>query len=191
MTLRITGKHMDVGDAFRSTIQDRIADAAAKYFSGNYSGQVITEKSAGRFSAEIQLHLDSGVNLQARGEAHEPHAAFDSAAERIEKRLRRYKRRLKDHHGNAGDRNVEFAYSVFEATDENVEEISEDYAPVIVAESSVVALPMSVADAVVRLDLKDEPVFVFRNTKSKEINIVYRRPDGNIGWINPAVIQSA
>lgn len=190
MSLRVSGKHMDVGEAFRSTIEARINDATAKYFSGNYSGHVIMEKSGARFDCECTLHLDSGVNLQSKGDAHDPHGAFEAAAERLEKRLRRYKRRLKDHHAGARDgQQADVAYSVFQAVDDDVEEVAEDYAPAIIAESSVVALPMSVADAVIRLDLKEDPVFLFRNTTSNEINIVYRRADGNIGWINPAAAK--
>ncbi|MCU0830938.1 MAG: ribosome-associated translation inhibitor RaiA [Rhizobiaceae bacterium] len=188
MSLRISGKHMDIGDAFRTQITERMAEATAKYFAHGYTGSVTVEKSAGRFSADCKLHLASGVDLQAKGEAHDPIVAFEKAAEHIEKRLRRYKRKLKNHHAEglaatplAGD---DYAYRVFEPVDESVEEVAEDYAPAIIAESHKPASVMSVADAVMQLDLTDDPVFVFRAKGSGQINIVYRRADGNIGWVD-------
>ena len=97
MTLRISGKHMDIGDAFRTRIGDRLNEAVDKYFDGNFSGTVVVSKNGSRFSTDCVVHLDTGVVFQAAGQAHEPDVSFAEAAERIEKRLRRYKRRLKDH----------------------------------------------------------------------------------------------
>ena len=190
MTVRISGKQMDIGDAFRSQIQGRIDDAATKYFSQGYTGHVTVEKSGPRFGSEIMLHLSSGVDLQAKGEAHDPVAAFDIAAEHIEKRLRRYKRRLKNHHNEGGSAVTAdtYAYRVMEPVADEVEEIAADYAPLIIADSVKSATTMTVADAVMQLDLKDEPVFVFRARATNAINIVYRRADGNIGWIDAAAL---
>jgi ribosomal subunit interface protein len=193
MTVRISGKQMDIGDAFRTQIQGRIDEAAAKYFSQGYTGHVTVEKSGPRFGSEIMLHLSSGMDLQAKGEAHDPIVAFDIAAEHIEKRLRRYKRRLKNHHNEAGS-SVQadtYAYRVMEPVADEVEEIAADYAPLIIADSVKSATTMTVADAVMQLDLKDEPVFVFRARANNAINIVYRRADGNIGWIDAAGLEKA
>ena len=185
MSLRISGKHMELGDSFRSSISSRIADAIDKYFDGGFSGHVTVEKAGSRYAADCNLHLDSGISLQAEGQGQEPQAAFEQAADRIEKRLRRYKRKLKD-------RNVEqvqvedIAYRVMEHVgDDDVTEVAVDHAPAIVAESTLSLKTLSVANAVMELDLKDSPVFVFRNSKTKHVNIVYRRNDGNIGWIDP------
>ena len=188
MNVRVSGKQMDIGDAFRSQILGRIDDAAAKYFSQGYTGHVTVEKSGSRYGSEIMLHLSSGVDLQAKGEAHDPIAAFDMAAEHIEKRLRRYKRRLKNHHNEAGSAVLadNYSYRVMEPVADEIEEIAADYAPLIIADSVKAATTMTVADAVMQLDLKDEPVFVFRARASNAINIVYRRADGNIGWIDAA-----
>lgn len=184
MSLRISGKHMELGDSFRSQISSRIGDAIDKYFDGGFSGHVVVEKSGSRYAADCNLHLDSGVMLQAEGEAQEPQAAFEKAFDRIEKRLRRYKRRLKDRHVEPA-LSTDISYTVMEAvSDEDDIEVSADYAPAIVAESTVALKTMSVASAVMELDLKDSPVFVFRNSKNKHVNIVYRRNDGNIGWID-------
>jgi ribosomal subunit interface protein len=193
MTVRISGKHMEIGDAFRTQILERIGDATAKYFSHGYTGHVTVEKSGGRFTAECMLHLASGVDLQAKGDAHEPVAAFEKAAEHIEKRLRRYKRRLKNHHAETADTILgeSYAYRVVEPLDEDVDEVAEDYAPAVVAEAHKAASVMTVADAVMQLDLTDHPVFVFRAKGSKQINIVYRRADGNIGWIDTSALNRA
>lgn len=188
MNLRISGKHMDIGDAFRARIEGRIGEAVDKYFDGSYSGSVTVEKSGSRFSADCMIHLDTGMALQAAGEAQEPTSAFDAAAERIEKRLRRYKRRLKSHKASASEPDMTAAYRVMEPLADDDLDIPDDYAPAIVAEQTVSLRTMTVASAVIELDSRDSPVFVFRQAGSGQVNIVYRREDGNIGWIDPASI---
>jgi ribosomal subunit interface protein len=184
MSLRISGKHMELGDSFRSQISSRIGNAIDKYFDGGFSGNVVVEKSGSRYAADCNLHLDSGVMLQAEGQAQDPQGAFEKAFERIEKRLRRYKRKLKDRHVDQVQPD-DISYRVMESVSEEDDiEVSADYAPAIVAESTVALKTMSVAAAVMELDMKDSPVFVFRNASNKHVNIVYRRNDGNIGWID-------
>lgn len=187
MSLRISGKQMEIGDAFRTRIEGRIGEAVEKYFDGGFSGSVTVEKSSSRFSADCTVRLDTGMVLQAAGAAQEPQGAFDAAAERIEKRLRRYKRRLKAHGPGAGAGNedaIDLAYRVVAPVAEEDEEVAEDYSPTVVAESTVALRTMSVANAVVELDTKDSPVFIFRNAGNDHVNIVYRRADGNIGWVD-------
>lgn len=189
MTLRVSGKHMDVGDAFRGHIEERINDAVTKYFDAGYSGQVTLVKSGSRFSADCTIHLDSGSTLQSSGEAQEPQLAFEMAAEKISTRLRRYKRRLKSRQNTGNNANYDdIAYRVMAPLPEEEEDLPADYAPTIVAESSVALRTMSVASAVVELDLTESPVFLFRNAGSEQVNIVYRRPDGNIGWVDPSAV---
>ncbi|MCY6382778.1 ribosome hibernation-promoting factor, HPF/YfiA family [Hoeflea prorocentri] len=190
MSLRVSGKHMEIGETFRTRIEDRIGDAVTKYFDGGFSGQVTVEKSGSRFSTDCLVHLDTGASLQATGQAQEPQASFDAAAERVEKRLRRYKRRLKDHHAGNHANSAEVAYRVMDSGPQDEEEVPEDYAPAIVAESSKIIKTMTVAGAVMALDMTDNPVFVFRNAGNNEVNVVYRRNDGNIGWIDTADIKS-
>ncbi|MCL6705744.1 ribosome-associated translation inhibitor RaiA [Pseudomonas sp. R2.Fl] len=189
MSVRVSGKHMEIGDAFRQRIEGNVADAIAKYFDGGYSGQVTVTKSSSRFAADCTVHLDTGINLHATGEANDPQLAFDAAAERIEKRLRRYKRKLKDHHPASSGNNAEIAYAVMDAVPDDHEEIPEDFAPTIVAESTKQLRTMSVASAVMALDMTDEPVVLFRSPGKEHLNIVYRRNDGNIGWIDAANIK--
>ena len=185
---------MEIGEAFRGRIEGRIAELMAKYFDGGYSGRVTVEKSGSRFSADCMIHLDTGMELQTTGAAQEPTLAFDSAADRFEKRLRRYKRRLKAH-PNGGNSGVlaeptDIAYLVFAPVADEEDEVPEDYAPAIIAESTMALKTMSVANAVIELDAKDSPVFVFRNAGNDQVNIVYRRADGNIGWIDPSSTKS-
>ncbi|MEN0000442.1 MAG: ribosome-associated translation inhibitor RaiA [Pseudomonadota bacterium] len=195
MALRVSGKHMEIGDAFRTRIEDRVEEALDKYFQGRANGHVTVEKSRAGFTTDCVIHLDSGVMLQATGEAQEPQASFDAAAERIEKRLRRYKRRLKNHHTDEAAARVEqYAYRVLEAVPGAVEEEEEeanvpDYSPVVVAETKMNLTTVPVATAVLRLDLQDNPVYVFRNAASGAVNLVYRRADGNVGWIDPASLE--
>ena len=136
MTLRVSGKHMDIGDAFRSRIEARIGDVMGKYFDRGFSGQVTVEKQGSRFAADCNLHLASGTDIQAAGQAQDPQGAFDMAAERIENRLRRYKSKLKAHVNTAVAH--EITYRVVESLPEHDhEEVAADYAPAIIAETSM------------------------------------------------------
>ncbi|MBB3455465.1 ribosomal subunit interface protein [Rhizobium sp. BK313] len=191
MSVRVSGKHMEIGDSFRQRIEDQIGMAVTKYFDGGYSGQVTVQKSSSRFAADCKVHLDSGVVLHAAGEAMDPQLAFDAASERIEKRLRRYKRKLKDHQaGNHTNGLAEVAYTVMDGVPDDDDEVPADFAPAIVAESTKQLKTMSVATAVMALDMTDEPLLLFRSPGKEHLNIVYRRQDGNIGWIDAANIKS-
>lgn len=188
--VKINGKHMDVGEALSQRIDERISGAVDKYFGHGFSGQVTMEKAGSTFSADCTVHLDSGVTLEAAGSANDAHSAFDSAAERLEKRLRRYKRRLKDHHGQTAAPPMDASYTVMEAP-EPEEEIADDFQPVIVAESSTPVRTQTVAMAVMQLDMTDQPCIVFKNAASGEINVVFRRKDGHIGWVDPNAASAA
>lgn len=183
MTLQISGKHMNIGESLSRRIDDRIADAVDKYFDGGFSGHVTLERTGNIFECDCTVHLDTGVVLQATASGHDATACFDDAAERIEKRLRRYKRRLKDHHAGSVPKS-EAQYTVMASPAEN-EEIAVDYAPAVIAETSKKIMTLTVAEAVMQLDLMDNPLVVFTNAGNGRINVVYRRSDGNIGWIDP------
>lgn len=191
MSVRVSGKHMEIGDAFRNRIEDAIEGAIGKYFDGGFSSQVTVERSGSRFTSDCKVHLDTGIVLQATGQAQEPQTSFDISADRIEKRLRRYKRRLKDHHnGNGQDAFPEVAYRVMASGPDDEDEVPADYAPAVVAESSRQLRTMTVASAVMALDLTDDPVLIFKNAGNDALNVVYRRNDGNIGWIDAASTNS-
>jgi len=186
MSIRISGKHMNVGEALSQRIEERIGDAVAKYFEGGYSAAVTLEKSFRGFECDCTIHLATGTVLQATAFGHEPTTSFEDAAERIEKRLRRYKRRLKDHHGGARARQSEEAqYTVMAAPDVE-DEVAVDYAPANIAERFTSVLTQTVAEAVIQLDMTDRPLVVFTNAANGRTNVVYRRADGNVGWIDPA-----
>lgn len=190
MSVRVSGKHMEIGESFTTRIEDHVTGAVRKYYDGGFSSQVIVEKSGSRFTADCKIHLDTGVVLHATGEAQEPQAAFDAAAERVEKRLRRYKRRLKDHHANSQQAQAHLAYAVVDSDNDDASEVPEDYAPAIIAESTKQLVTMSVANAVMALDMTDERILMFRNAGNDALNVVYRRDDGNIGWIDAGGIKS-
>lgn len=186
MSLQISGKHMNIGDALTTRIQDKLDEAVTKYFPGGYRGRVTLEKQGNRFACECIIHLDSSADLQGTSLENDPTVAFETAADKIEKRLRRYKRRLKDHHANSDkSARIQAAYSIVESPAEE-DEMPEEYNPVIIAESLTSIETSTVAQAVMKLDLVDDPVIVFTNAGSGKTNVVYRREDGNIGWVDPA-----
>ena len=189
MSLRISGKNLDVGEALRGQAEERVAAAVSKYYEGGYQGHVTVDKDGTAFRTDGVLHLSSGITLEASATAHDPYASLDKMAERIEKRLRRYKRRLKDRSASIGrDAGIEIPSYVIAAPDDDIEELDGASAgdnPVIVAESTKSLHVRTVSDAVAELDLTGAPVVVFRHAGNGRMNIVYRRRDGNIGWIDP------
>src|SRR5215212_4840325 len=190
MPFRISGKNLDIGAALRERVNARIGEALAKYFDGGYSGHVTVEKEGFGFRTECAIHLDSGMVLHTEANAADAYASADQAAVRIEKRLRRYKRRLKDRHAarQNGAGTIEAPSYVIEAPDSE-DEVSE-LNPVIIAESMTVLKQLSVSEAVMELDLTGAPVVVFRHASDGRVNLVYRRPDGNIGWVDPPASNS-
>jgi ribosomal subunit interface protein len=187
MPFRISGKNLDIGEALRERVSGRIVEALSKYFDGGYSGHVTVEKEGFGFRTECAVHLDSGITLHTEANAADAYASADQAALRIEKRLRRYKRRLKDRHAVRLDGAVVDAPSyVIEApAHDDDEDDASEFNPVIIAESTTALKQLSVSEAVMELDMTGAPVVVFRHASHGRINLVYRRPDGNVGWIDP------
>lgn len=186
MDILINGKGLDVGGALRTHIDGELADTVAKYFSKALDAAVTISREAHRFRADISVHPLRGVTLQGRASAEDAYAAFDSAMERIGKQLRRYKRRLSDHHkGRVSGDDVLIAQQFIMAPESEEEELPAEGQPAIIAEVSAEIAMLSVGEAVMRMDLADTPALMFRNRKHGGLNVVYRRPDGNIGWIDP------
>lgn len=190
MSLRISGRNLDVGDALRGQAEARVAAALGKYYEGGVQGHVTVGKDGTAFKTDGVLHLSSGITLEASGTAHDAYASLDKMAERIEKRLRRYKRRMKDRSAAMTARAalIEMPSYVIAAPDEEAEEPHLDSSgenPVIVAESTKSLHEFTVSDAVAELDLTGAAVVVFRNAGNGRMNVVYRRRDGNIGWVDP------
>ncbi len=188
MTLRVSGKNMDVGDALRTKAQIRCDDMVSKYFDRGYNGHLTFEREGSGYRADMVLHLDTGVVLRAHGVAGDAIAAFQTTADNIEKRLRRYKRKLKNHRRKSDPAEELMAQSyVLASFPEDDKELAEDFSPPVVAESASNLRRMSVGEAVMELDLSQSDVQVFLNAGHGGMNVVYRRADGNIGWIDPAL----
>ena len=187
MSFRVSGKNIEVGEALRERVEARIAEAMGKYFDGGYSGHATLQREGFGFRTECAIHLDSKITLHAEGMAADAYASADQAALRIERRLRRYHRRLKDHrperldgHGAA----VDAPSYVIAAPEDEAEPPAEGFAPVIIAESTTALRKLSVSEAVLELDMTGAPVLVFRHAANGGINVVYRRADGHFGWID-------
>jgi ribosomal subunit interface protein len=190
MTFRVSGKNIDIGEVLRTRVGDRIGESVAKFFHGGYSGHVTVGKEGFGFRTECAIHLDSGMILHADGMAADAYASADQAALRIEKRLRRYKSRLKQHSSRGGSAlpeipGVDAPSYVIAAPDHDSEDDVTDFNPIVIAESTTVLAQLSVSEAVMELDMTGAPVVVFRHAAHGRVNVVYRRADGNIGWIDP------
>jgi len=186
MTIQVTGKNLDVGEALRSYVQERVVHTVEKFIGREPTGHVRIEKEHGGFRTNCTIHLWQGMSLEAHGAASDAYQSADRACERLEKRVRRYKGRLNRHGGGETPRKETQAASyVIQASREEQEERDEDN-PIIIAEAETPLHEMAVADAVMQMDLSDQPFILFRNASHGEINVVYRREDGNIGWIDPA-----
>jgi ribosomal subunit interface protein len=193
MTLRISGKSISVGEALRSRVSERTDEVLRKYFDGNYSGHITLSKDGFGFRTDCSLHLDSGITLEADSNATDAYASADQALLMIEKRLRRYKSRLKDrsarktYAANAALADIDAPSYVIEAPAEGDEEVTA-YSPVIIAESTTSMKRLSVSEAVMELDLSGAACIVFQHGSSGRVNIIYRRADGNVGWVDPPAV---
>lgn len=193
MDIRVSGHQIETGDALREHVSDRLGGIVEKYFDRAISSHVTFGKApAGMFACDIVTHVMQGLILKAHADAPDAHQALDAAAAKIDKQLRRYKRRLNDRHEQADHARAQenAAYSVEEAgytifaNDEQAEELPNE-APPIIAETSVDVPESSVADAVMMLDLRHTNALFFKNAGTGQHNMVYRRPDGSIGWVEP------
>ena len=191
MEIRVSGHQVDTGDALRSHVEARMSAIADRFFARAISAHVTFGKGPHdhAFICDIVAHVMQGVILKGSGQAAEAHPAFEQAADRIEKQLRRYTRRLKDrHNGNGGEIEpgaelpADATYRVFDVGDAEAEAVDN---PPIVAETKVDIPDASVSDAVMLLDLRNTNALLFRNSATARFNMVYRRGDGTIGWVEP------
>jgi ribosomal subunit interface protein len=186
MEIRVSGHQVETGDALRAHVEERLAAIADKYFSRALSATVTFGKGPHdyNFTCDIVAHVMQGVILKGSGEGAEAHPAFDQAAERIDKQLRRYMRRLKDRKlvPATAPQTVDAGYTVFDAGDSDQEPVDN---PPIIAETRVDIPDASVSDAVMILDLRNTNALLFRNSGTGKFNMVYRRGDGTIGWVEP------
>ena len=198
MSFRVSGKNIEIGEAIRERIGARILEALEKYFDGGFSGHATVGKEAFGFHTECVVHLDSGIVLRADSMAADAYLSADQAADNLEKRLRRYHRRLKDYHGNGRSNGrvpddsspIDAPSYVIAAPEHDSEEDVTTFNPVIIAESTTSLRRLSVSEAVTELDMTGVAVMVFRHASHGRINLVYRRADGNVGWIDPPALPA-
>ena len=194
MQLSVKGKQLDIGVALRDHVETSLERILGKYFGDAIDARVTVAREAHRYRASVSAHVGRNILLEAQGEADQPYPAFDTAAERLSKRLRRHKRRLRDHHKEGAPEQVAQPaqqYILAGSNDEtaNLEEAPESGdgtdQPVVVAEMATEIPSLTVSEAVMRLDLADQTALMFRNSAHGGLNMIYRRPDGNIGWLDP------
>jgi ribosomal subunit interface protein len=198
MTIRVSGKSISVGEALRGRVSERTDEVLRKYFDGNYSGHITFSKDGFGFRTDCALHLDSGVTLEAESNATDAYASADQALLQIEKRLRRYKSRLKDRSARKNHASGEIPGAmetpldapsyIIEAPSDGDDEAT-PYNAVIIAEATTSLKRLSVSEAVTELDFTGAAVVVFQHGSSGRVNIIYRRPDGNVGWVDPPVVN--
>jgi ribosomal subunit interface protein len=184
MEISVKGKNLNVGDALREYVAKNLTADVKKYFDRALHATVIFSREAHLNRAEITVHAGRGLVMQGGAAADDIHAAFDSALERIAKQLRRYKRRLNDHHKGRGEETITASQYVLAPESED-QEVPADGQPAVIAEMAAEIDTITVSEAVMRMDLADSPVMMFRNRAHGGLNVVYRRSDGNIGWIDP------
>lgn len=187
MNVQVTGKRIDVGESLRSYVTTKLTTGVAKYFDRAAEVAVTFSREAHQFRADCLVRIEHGLVLRSHGFSSDVYASFDEAEEHMEKRLRRYKGRLQRHRG--AQRNHEMvsqARDIVFSVEEEHEVEPETFLPVTIAETTTEIPTISVGEAVMRLDLEQSTALMFRNSAHGELNVVYRRADGNIGWIDPS-----
>lgn len=184
MRIQINGKHIDVGEALSTHVETRLNDAVSKYAENPVDGNVTFSKETHEFNCDISTHLSTGMYAQAKGRASDVYEAFDNAVQKLETQLRRYKRRLKDHHKDRSSPIETFGAPSYVLAAGDGDE-PETLQPIIVAEMETKIQTLSVGEAVMQMELSGAEFLVFRNTTHGGVNVVHTRSDGNIGWIDP------
>ena len=187
MRYQISGKQIDIGDALQVYVKDALGAVVQKYAERPTDANVIFSRSGHEYVCEATVHLSTGLTASAKASASEIHASFDQCADKMEKQLRRYKRRLKDHHIKRSQPVEHFAGSsyILAGSEGGDEQEPESLQPIIVAEMEAKIPSLSVGEAVMQMEIAGAPVLVFRNEGHDGVNVVYRRDDGNVGWIDP------
>jgi ribosome hibernation promoting factor len=190
MQLSVNGKQLDIGDSLKEHIEREVPTIVGKYFANPTDADVTVSKEGSTFRTDISVHVGKGIIVQGHARSEDPYASFDEAAEHMAKRLRRYKRRLRDHHRDRTAKDeVLYAAQYVLAQEEDAAPHADEHAepdrPVIVAEMQTQIVRLSVGEAVMRMDLANLPAMLFRNSAHGGLNMVYVRADGNIGWVDP------
>lgn len=191
MQLSVNGKQLDIGTSLRQHIEREVPAVVEKYFANPTDADVTVSKEGSTFRTDISVHVGKGIMVQGHALSGDPYASFDQAAEHMAKRLRRYKRRLRDHHRERSLKEealqaAQYVLATEEEPEAPVHEHTEPDQPVIIAEMETRIETLSVGEAVMRMDLANQPAMIFRNSAHGGLNMVYVRSDGNIGWVDPA-----
>jgi ribosomal subunit interface protein len=192
MRIQVSGKQIDIGDALRTHVEDRLNESVAKYFDRPVEAVVTFCRDRHGYIADSSVHLPTGMTVQAKAKADEIYASFEGAVDRMEKQLRRYKRRLKDHHRDRQGGPIEAVDApsyILQGREDTDEEEPLTLQPVIVAEMETKIQVLTVGEAVMQMELAGAQLLIFRNENHGGVNVVYRRDDGNIGWIDPRNTQ--
>jgi ribosomal subunit interface protein len=185
MNITIKGKHVDIGDALNSHANEHLSANVKKYFENALDSMVVFSRDGHMFHVDITVHTRRSMVMKGNMSAGDAYAAFDGALAKITKQLRRYKRKLNNHHKNHNDEAEQAAqYSIIHYNGDD-EEINEDAPPIIIAEMDHKISTLTVSEAVMQMDLANAPTIMFRNRAHGCLNVVYRRADGNVGWIDP------
>lgn len=188
MRYQISGKQIDIGEALQTHVKAELGETVEKYAQRPTDAVVVFSRNGHEMLCESTIHLSTGLTATAKGQASEIYAAFESCRERLDKQMRRHKRRLRDHHHDRHARPVEFgggAAYILAATDEPEESDAADLTPIVIAEMETRVPEVSVGEAVMQMELSGQKMLVFRNEGHGGVNVIYRRDDGNIGWIDP------
>ena len=185
MNIKISGRQVDLGDALRAHVEERMGEIAGKYFTDALDCQVVFSREGSGFRCDSTIHIGHGIEAVARGEAQDIYASFDAGGARLEKQLRRFKRRLRDHRDRAdAAAPAAAALNVVLQAEPEQEEAPEQFSPITIAENTTEIFEMSVGDAVMKLELGGSDVVVFKNSQTGRLALVHRRSDGHIGWMD-------
>lgn len=188
MKVQVTGKHTDIGESLNQHMHETLQTAMQKYFSDPLDAHITVEKKGYLFHTEISSHVCHGFDVIVKGQDHDPYTSFDMAISRMKARLSRYKTRLKNKRHSGEKLKVELVQKYIL---DGLEKEEKEAHPSIIAEIKMEIPTLSVGDAVMQMDLKDLPVVLFRNPANSQINVVYRRQDGNIGWVDPSIVENS
>lgn len=191
MRIQVNGKHIDTGEALREHVDTRLHEVVEKYSNRPLEANVTFSKDRHEFACDVSVHLSTGLIAQAKGKASDVYDSFESSADKLETQLRRYKRRLKDHHKDRIDpiESIGAPSYVIANTTEDENNEPESLQPVIVAEMETKVQTLSVGEAVMQMELSGANLLVFRNSTHGGVNVIHNRDDGNVGWIDPKNIK--
>lgn len=193
MHITVSGKHIDVGDALRTHVEEKLIGAVEKYFDRPADANVVFSRVAHNFRCDSSVHLATGLTATAQAQSSDIYSAFDQATDRIEKQIRRYKRRLKNHHQARQDP-IEMisapSYVISNQEESQIEEEETSIQPVIIAEMTTDIQSLTVGEAVMQMELANAPFLIFVNQANGRMNVVFERDDGNVGWVDPSNVTN-